>query len=76
MIHNTNELLQIIKNTPTLTDSEIALLVRITTKTILITEAFETRAALIEAIEEFIKRYENNPETEIFIGLDISVKND
>lgn len=74
MVHSTKELLHIIKNTPTLTDNDIALLVRLTTKTIVITEAFNTRAALIEAIEEFIYRYENNREVELFIGLDLSVQ--
>lgn len=74
MIQTPEDLLEVVRNTPSLTDEEISLLVQLTTNTILLTEFFSTREELIQALEEFFLKYPTN-EKPLFIGCDLSVKN-
>lgn len=74
-IENPEELLELIRSTPSLTDEEICVLVQLSTNTILLAELIPTREKLIEELEDFFTRYQNN-ERPIFIGCDLSVKNE
>lgn len=74
MIQTPEDLLEVVRNTPSLTDEEISLLVQLTTNTILLTEFFSTREELIQALEEFFLKYPTN-EKPLFIGCNLSVKN-